>query len=811
MAQAGEEDYKDETKKGKPNIQFWISQLEAAKAAKKRWEESSKRAWDEYLGGKADRLPIRDQDNKTPPSRYPIFWSSIKTIQPMLYSQTPKEDIEKVFDDLEDNIARLGSLSLERLSKYLKRMAPFDRVQYATRDDFIMTGKTTNRVCFDSNIKQEPKKKYYVQTQAMGPDGVPMPVWVDSEGTPMPQDAPIGQDETGVYIEIMEESIDYTKVELLPVNYQDYLHTPNARHWEEIDWIAFKSLMDKDECIDTFGKEQAEKIKYLTYSRQEEKDGSPEEKGSLPIQFACIWEIWNRKKKEVYWMADGYTEDFLTPLNYEGGDPYELCGFFPCPPFMLGTTGPDHLYPVPDFVQLEPIILQLHGMAQRLRRLVRAVRRRGVYDESVEELKRLEDETDEAEFLGVANFKELIGDGGLEAIVKYFPVETIVQATEQMAQIIALYEEKFNELYGIPDILRGASDPTETAAAQQLKGHFLSVRASMIQKEFQRLVRDDLELMCDLALKKFPEEKLIQIMGVRRWSPEDQQYWPQVLLLLRDDQERKIRINIETDSTITMNQQAEMAQRNELAQSFFQGLSAVAQVSQNSPEAVPAAFQVLLLAIQGLPKGKEVEQTLRQTAMQMMQPKEQQPDPAMMKAQADVQANQQKLQAQLQFEEQKMMMQAQIDERRETLEAIRAEKEFMQKMQLEEFDARHQWKLKELEAELALMKAQIGMEQDARKAMMKDQEQKSDKEKDYALKLMDIEGRIKAERDKAANELLVMQQKAAADLAMKEKELALKEIEVSNARNKTVRKSAVLTPMPNGQMHAEVVEKAEGE
>lgn len=699
-----------ELKDGKPNIYYWLSALRASNEMARPSRKVAKRAWDEYLAN-SYKFPSVKEPISTAKAKYPVWWSSIRTMQPALYSRTPVTTVERSFNDAQDNIARIASIALQRLGNYLIRSCPFDRVQYATRDDFFMAGKATNRVRFDSKVSETPTKVYYTQIPdpnapaapppvappmpapgapppgppgGMAPPGAPpgmplgqppMPgamapvpfpaapqmIWVDDKQQPLPEGAELQEDENGSYAEGIEEAIEYTCCELIPVYYYDILHTPNARYWEEIDWIAFKWSMTRKEAEERFGEKKANDLTYVPFlhsEQEDKKDSGATKDGAATLLCATGWEIWDKKKKQVLWVDQSYKKDFLDIKE----DPYELEGFFPCPPFILGTIGAEDLYAVPDFAQLEPMILQIDAMARRLQGLIRATRRKGVFSANIPELADLANSLSETEFIGIKNYAELLGDGGLDKVVKFFPTEEFVAAASEMAEALQLYEQKFYELFGLPDILRGVSDPTETAAAQQQKGKFLSLRFSAVQREFQRLVATDIELLCDLAIKKFPESKLKDVMGVHYMEPQDQEAWPQVLMLLRNDSERKVRIDIETDSTITMNQNEDIEQRNYLAKTVFEGLSAVAQASNENPTFGQVALKLLIYVTRGLRYGKEIEEELVTMAKEMQEAQKQPPppDPKIQVEQMKQQGKMQELQLSGQIKQQEMAGNAQI-------------------------------------------------------------------------------------------------------------------------------------------------------
>jgi len=641
--ETGNEDQQDSTKTY--SVAYWLTQLDAAKEAQKEHNDLADEAWKEYLG--CDKKgSILENKNA---ARYPIYYSSVRTIQPALYSRTPVPVIEKRFDDMSDEVARVAAIMQERLAKHLMRACPFDRTMYHTRDNYIHSGRATTRVFFDALVNENKSQKFYERREVEGQAG-----FFDDEGNLPEEDKELYQDDDGrVYAEMVEESLDEVKAESMPVFHRDLLHTPNARTWEELEWIGFHSMMIKADVEDRFGEEIAQAVSYGAHN---DGDEDKEKKTKAGDKYLSVWEVWCKRTKTVYWVTECYKEDFLDTRD----DPYELANFFPCAPFMLGIVGVDDLYAAPDYAQLRPLINQLHAAADRMRRLFKSIKKRGLADGSVPELAALMTES-EGDFIMVNNFKELIGDGGLDRLVEFFPTDELVSAIQTMAQITEMFEAKFNEVLGIPDILRGNSDPKETAAAQQLKGDYASLRFSSTQREFQRLVRDTIEMMCDLALHKFPTEKLQEIMGFQYMPQQDQAVFPYALELLQNDNERMLRIDIETDSTITTNQNAEIEQRNYLAKVLFQGLEGLGKMSQQNPQLTPIVAQLVMYVIRGVRGGKQIEGALEpllaQMTQQAMQPPPQQPDPAMAKAQMDGQMQQQKMQMEMQLAQGKMQLQ----------------------------------------------------------------------------------------------------------------------------------------------------------
>lgn len=601
---------------------LWWSKIEAAKEQSRESWDLAKMAWEEYIGPQIKNQSTRDTVQTSPQARYPIYWSSTKSIQPMLYSRTPIPVAEKAFEDLDDNIARVGCLGLERLSKYLMRSCNFDETMSYMRDTFIHCGKASNRVFCESEIEEEGEKIYCSPMQVpvpvdpsipQDPNQPPAPpemmtIWLDSSGQEIPETAELLEDEDGVFI--LGPALKDVKVEVAPLHYRDVLHNPDARWQDEISWMAYRSTLNKSAFRKKFGN-----VEGVSFAVQGDKDKTTAGTKQQKTPTAIVWEIWDKETRTVKWLAEGKKDAFLKPLlgeeEYEGEDPYGLESLFPSPAFILGTCGPDSLFPVPDYVQLRPFIEQLHGLADRLQIHVRALKTLGFYDAGFPRLKDAIDGLGSGQFAAVENFTELVGNGGLSNVLQFFPMREIAEVVSTIIEVTKNYQEKFDEMWGLPDMVRGASDPTEGYQKQQQKGEWLSLRATVPGQAFQRIVRDTLEIMCDLAIDKFPEQKLAAVMGVYRMPPEDQEVWPQVLTLLRDDQERKIRINIQTDSTILMNENLELEQRNYTAKIVTEGLASVAAMSQQDPEFTAVGLQALIDVVSGTQKGKGLEGMLR--------------------------------------------------------------------------------------------------------------------------------------------------------------------------------------------------------
>jgi hypothetical protein len=272
------------------------------------------------------------------------------------------------------------------------------------------------------------------------------------------------------------------------------------------------------------------------------------------------------------------------------------------------------------------------------------------------------------------------------------------------------------EITGMSDILRGQTNPNETATAQNIKTRFVTMRLDEKQREIQRFARNIIEIMGQIIASHFSMETIRDMSGVKLlmaaekaqiqqaqamaqqaqqpqqpgmppapMPPQVQQMlspdnlklmaepsWEEVYQLLQDNCARGFRIDIETDSTIAGDEQQQKQERTELM-NVVGGY--IEKMSQAPAALQPTLGEILLFTVRSYRVGKNVESMLEELVEKMSEnaqkpPAPPQPDPTKM---AEIQANQQsqaqQLQANQQAEQMKMQVQAQADQARAQADA----------------------------------------------------------------------------------------------------------------------------------------------
>lgn len=136
------------------------------------------------------------------------------------------------------------------------------------------------------------------------------------------------------------------------------------------------------------------------------------------------------------------------------------------------------------------------------------------------------------------------------------------------------------------------------------------------------------------------------------------------IALLKDPLQRQFRIDIETDSTIALDEASEKSARIEFVTAVGQFLEAATQITATpmGAELAPLLGEILLFAVRGFKVGTQLEGAI-ESAIEALQEKAKNPpppppDPEMIKAQAAAQAQQQ----QAQIDQQKAQAEIQIQQ-----------------------------------------------------------------------------------------------------------------------------------------------------
>lgn len=716
-------------------VEIWKREIDNAK----NYHESSKKMAKEFqLLYEAQE----DQAESSPSlkSNYPIFWSNTQVLRPLLFSKLPKANITQSFFN-EDEISRISSELVERLLTYLLKESDAENQIEKIRDAFLIQGIGIPRIVF---IPPEPietktkKKKKKPEVEEESEDETSMQDYSED----MAEDESEDTEEESSYD--TDDSKKSFKIEF--VDYQDFLKS-TEKEWNRVRWIAFKKYYSRKELIEYFGK-KGEKVPMTNVKFENLNEESQQE----DLYKMCeVWEIWDKENKKCHFITfagDGFvldTED----------DGYNLKNFFPIP-MPMGLNESKRLLPSPLFNKYKNLADDLTDIHDRITSLVQQAKFTGAYTSLVEQsdVENIMNGDD-------GEFKPLKTSANIDdarKLVVFKPLNEIANTitilrTEKMA-----LKSDIQEITGLSDIVRGTSVASETATAQQLKGNFAISRIQPLQKEVEFTIRDTLRLLAELAVEKMSINEIIKIVGLKvvdvnlilenakrnidvekeeainLLDPKQPDFKEKIAMLeqqaqmglqqtikdlqkqlkgffielknipklektIKDDKLRCISIDIETDSTVKIDQNQEKMDRMEYIRTISQTIQQMVPAVQTGVISKDALNEFVIFASKPFKVGRNLENYLKNE-----EPVEQKPDPQAMMAQAEMQIRQQELQlkaqeitGKLELEQQKVNV--------EKAKVLNDQNKFEQKMEFEDANKQADREAKRLD-----MKVKAGTE-----------------------------------------------------------------------------------------------------
>ena len=680
---------------------YWHDQIEHATKVFDKWEKRGQKVVRRY----------RDERDaiEMPRMKFNILWSNISVLFPALYGRQAKPEVSRRYMD-QDPVGRMACTMLERVVEYeVTQFSDFDGAMRGVVEDRLLPGRGTAWLRYEPVIVSE----------------APEPMMPTMEGT-----------EEGAQITDVEE-IERVDSAHSPVDYvywQDFIHSP-ARHWEEVWWVARWVYMTKDEGIERFG----DVFKNVPMQSQADDVDSknPMTAKSAYGKKAKVAEIWNKRTKKVCWIAKGYPQ----ALD-ERDDPLELEEFFPCPKPLLATTTNGSLIPVPDYCEYEDQAQELDNLTQRIYLLVKACKAVGVFNAEFKELGRMFSEGVDNKLFPVTAWAAMSEKGGLKGAIDMMDTSAIIKTLQQLYASREVVKQSIYEIMGISDILRGASNASETLGAQQLKANFGSLRLRASQGDVARFATDLFRMKAQIVCKFYPPELIVEMSGVMN-TPEgqDPQLLQAAIQMLSNSTIRDFHIQVEADSLAQIDEQAEKQNAQEAVSAIGGFLEASLPMMQGAPEMLPMMSEMLLFLVRRYRAGRGLEgaieksmKALEDKAKQMQQ--QPPPNPEMMKLQAEQQAEQMRMQAQAQTEQMKVQAQGQIEQTKAQLE-----------MQMQQAEQQATLQLEQMKEQFAQAMANQELQVKAREMQGREEYERWKTELDAATKIMVAQINAKAGLD----------------------------------------------------------------
>lgn len=388
---------------------------------------------------------------------------------------------------------------------------------------------------------------------------------IDANGTPFIEDM--------VFEEIAFEHVEWKEVII-----------PKVRKWRDVPWIAFIHDMTKDDIKERFGSKALELVQFETVD-----DGS-----EVTIE---VFEVWDKDKREVIHVSEGAEK----PLEGPSPDPLGLELFFPIPKPLTANPTSGSLIPIPDYTQYQVLAGQLDDITLRIGKLTRALKARGAYNAQFGDLGKVI-EGDDNEMIPIDSMGTANERGGMSNHIWMLPLDETEKAIERLYQARAETIQAISDLSGVSDILRGVTNPNEAMGTNRIKGQFATLRLRDRQEEIMRFNRDLLRLAAELISNTFQTSTLSRITG--------EQVNEKVMAVLRDDAMRNFNIDVETDSTIAVDEVAEQEAVTKMMTglvAMVEGFGPAVESGSLPADIVAALFKIALRPFKG---AREIEAVL---------------------------------------------------------------------------------------------------------------------------------------------------------------------------------------------------------
>lgn len=600
---------------------YWLAEIARAEKHFRDWFDKSDKLMKLYR-----HESVEGFDNR----RFAMLWANTEVLKPAVYARSPVPQVSRRFKD-KDPTGRVASELLERASSYEVERMNLDAVLRSVRDDLLLPGRGTAWVRFEADFSNGPDDE---APKAAGTEELE-----DDDQAPAMTETVTGQ----------RAVVDF-------VPRKQFLHSP-ARTWEEVWWVAKISYLDKEAGEERFG-ERWEAADVQCDHRANKANSSEDDPTISSKAQATIYEVWCKRTGKVYFIAKQgklALEVTAPPLRFEN--------FWPCPKPVYSTVTTDSLIPVPDYRYYQDQAEEINRLTERIGKLTDGLKLVGFYpaggpDDVSSAIEKALNPNSENQMIPVSSWAAFAEKGGSNAIV-WLPIREVAETIARCVELRSQLVQDVYQITGISDILRGATNADETATAQSIKAQWGSIRIRDRQQEMARFSRDLIRMVCEVISENFDPMRIAQMAnkvppevpmlpppapGMEQ-DPAYQQAQAEAqeaqaeadqlqkaMHLLRDEELRGFRIDIETDSTIQPDEDADKQRRTEFVTAIGSLMQQAIPTLQQAPELAGMIKESIMFTVRGFRAGRVLEQEIEEGFDRLVQRIEQQaanpqPDP----------------------------------------------------------------------------------------------------------------------------------------------------------------------------------------
>lgn len=421
--------------------------------------------------------------------------------------------------------------------------------------------------------------------------------------------------------------------------YKDFLWG-KAKKWAKVPWVCFKYELTKDDMFKQMGIPNEDGEADVKFKATADAEGKKD-------LSCCLYEFWNKSTKEVWFLCEEW-EDVVIDVQ---PDPLGLKGFFPVPGLLQLTLKPGGLEPTPLYEYYKKQAEELNRVTVRLNKVLSAIRVRGVYNALLgDDLANLLSDTEmENALLPAQDAALLAQSGGFEKQIWLLPIDKLITVAQQLYVARESIKQVIFELTGLSDIIRGSSQASETATAQDLKNKWGTVRLRKMQTLVANYIRDLFRMAVDCGSSRVPPEIWQQLtqMGIplaseKAMAQQQMQHQMQlaqqqaamqmpgqppspppkpdpallkilqsptmeeILKKISSDIDRTFTVNIQTSSTIDLDTASDKAEVSEFMNAMGQLLAGLQPLAGLGPTGLEASKAILVAVCQRFKFGLQI-------------------------------------------------------------------------------------------------------------------------------------------------------------------------------------------------------------
>jgi hypothetical protein len=654
-AQEGEEKGFQDTPRGWAGR--WAKEFETTR------KDERFREWQDL----ADKIEKRFRDERDSKSakqkRLNLFTSNQQMQRAMMYGRPPGVSVERKFADAADDLGRVACEMEERLLNCENERDgdTFAEAVGLSLQDYQLAGLGIARVRYEFETETVAATEAIIEPVT----GRVLVEAIEAHERKVNEDAPV----------------DW-------VHWKEFLWSKSKvphRVW----WQAYLYEMPREKVEEKFGKEIADAIPYGKKAGRGDKDKDTQESD------ACVWEIWNKRTKSVFFYVEGH-HACLTPVGLDADsilpngsvrDPLQLDGFWPSPRPMLANSTTSTMVPVPEFYLAQDLYLEVDNLTTRIDLLVDAVKVAGAYDSTAKALEQLL-KTKGNILVPVDNWAMEAEKGGPVGRIDWWPLEQVTTAILSLKEQRRESMDLIFQVTGQSDLIRGQQAQNGTPGEAKIKAKSASIRMQQQQEEFARFCSDLQRLRAQVIAKHFDTQTIIERSNIL--MTPDARYAQEAAEFIKSKL-ASYRIEVKPESLAMADIAASRQEGLELLGGLTAFVDSMARVVPAMPGIQKHMWKMLQVALAPLKgtSGMEtilddaIKETEQQQEQQAAQPP--QPSPEQMKLQAVQMKGQQDMQKEQVKHQQKLVeisAEVQADAQREQTQAMWNTRESAAKAQI---------------------------------------------------------------------------------------------------------------------------------